>query len=104
MVTTSYKVRKMRVYFPANEFEGCRLWGSTSFRAHYPQVTEMLEELYDRNAENCELFVNISEVDKYSVTCTVCCHFSDTGCGSPAAKVPDLLKLLESARLHDGLH
>ncbi|MBE0416014.1 MAG: hypothetical protein IBX36_05710 [Dehalococcoidia bacterium] len=76
---------------------------SKSFRSHRVGLDEFLEEWYDRSAENCELFVNISEVDKYCVTCTVCRHFKSGGCGFPDVKGPSILKLLKTSYNHDGL-
>jgi len=76
--------------------------GSRRLRLHFPEITELLEDWYDRTAENCDQFVNVSEVDKYSVTCTVCRHFDAGGCISPEA-APDIIALLHSARQHDSL-
>lgn len=92
----------MRIYLPLRSSQGFGFLGSRSFRAHYPQVAEFLEEWYDRSAENCDLFVNISEVDKYSVTCTVCHHFESGGCGSTDLKGPSITKLLQIAYKHDS--
>lgn len=75
---------------------------SKSFRAHRVGLEEFLEEWYDRSAENCNLFENISEVDKYSVTCTVCSHFEEECC-SPGSKGPSILSLLKASYRHDGL-
>ncbi len=77
-------------------------FGSRRLRLHFPEVTELLEDWYDRAAENCDRFVNISEVDKYSVTCTVCRHFDAGGCISSEA-APDIIALLHRARQHDSL-
>lgn len=95
---------RIRIFSPLRDFGGFGFFNSRSLRGHYPQIAEMLEELYDRSAESCALFVNISEVDKYSVTCTVCRHFDSTGCGSSDLKVPSIIKLLENAKRHDNLH
>ena len=65
-------------------------------------LEELLEEWYDRSAENCNLFENISEVDKYSVTCTECRHFEEECC-SPSSKGPSILSLLKASYRHDGL-
>ena len=75
---------------------------SRSFRAHRVGLEEFLEEWYDQSAENCNLFENISEVDKYSITCTVCSHF-DEECCSPGSKGPSILSLLKASYSHDGL-
>lgn len=93
----------MRVYLPLSDSAGFGFFSSRSFRAHYPQIAEVLEEWYDRSAENCDLFVNISEVDKYSVTCTVCRHFDSGGCVSTDLKGPSIIKLLQNAYKHDSL-
>jgi len=66
-------------------------------------VVEFLEEWYDRSAENCDIFVNISEVDKYSITCTVCRYFDSSGCVSPDLKGPSILDMLKASYQHDGL-
>jgi hypothetical protein len=68
-----------------------------SFRAHRVGVEEFLEEWYDRSAESCNLFDNIS------VTCTVCRHF-EKECCSPDAKGPTILSLLKASYMHDSLH
>lgn len=94
----------MRVYLPTRVFGGFGFFNSGSFRDHYPQIAEILEDLYDRSAEVCDIFVNISEVDNYSVTCTVCRHFDSTGCASSDFKVPSIIRLLENAKKHDSLH
>jgi hypothetical protein len=65
-------------------------------------LEEFLEEWYDRSAESCNLFENISEVNKYSVTCTVCRHFEEKCC-SPDAKGPSILSLLKASYRHDGM-
>lgn len=75
---------------------------SKSFRAHRVGLEEFLEEWYDRSAENCNLFENISEVDKYSVTCTVCRHFEEELC-SPSSWGPSILSLLKASYKHDGM-
>ena len=94
----------MRVYLPLSDSAGFGFFNSRSSRAHYPQIAEVLEEWYDRSAENCDLFVNISEVNKYSLTCTVCHHFDTSGCGSTDLKGPSILKLLDAAKVHDSWH
>jgi len=86
---------------PPGGFNGLE-W-SRSFRAHIPGVEEFLEEWYDRSAENCDIFINISEVDKYSVTCTVCRYFESGGCSSPDLKGPSILDMLKASYQHDGL-
>jgi hypothetical protein len=94
----------MRIYLPISNSAGSDPFSSRSFRAHFPQTVEVLEEWYDRSAENCDLFVNISEVNKYSVTCTVCRHFDSSGCDSTDLKGPSILKLLRNTYKHDSLH
>ena len=47
------------------------------------------------------MFVNISEVNKYCVTCTVCRHFD--ACGATDLKGPNMLALLKIAYKHDSL-
>lgn len=93
----------MRIYLPLSNSAGFDFFNSRSFRAHFPQTAEVLEEWYDRSAENCDLFINISEVDKYSVTCTVCRYF-DIGCDSTDLKGPSILKLLQNTYKHDSFH
>ncbi len=73
-----------------------------SFRAHRVGMEEFLEEWYDRSAENCNIFENISEVDRYCVTCTVCRHF-EKECCSLDFKGPVILNLLKASYHHDGL-
>ena len=92
----------MRVYFPLSDSTGLGFFGSRSLRAHFPQAAEFLEDWYDRSAENCDVFVNISEVDKYSVTCTVCRNFESGGCDSTDLRGPTIAKLLEIAYKHDA--
>ena len=95
----------MRIYRPLSNSAGFGFFSSRGSRAHYPEIAEVLEEWYDRSAENCDLFVNISEVNKYSMTCTVCCHFDSKGCGSTDdLKGPGIIKLLQNAYKHDSLH
>ena len=94
----------MRIYLPLSNSAGFGFFSSRSFRAHFPQTAEVLEEWYDRSADNCDLFINISEVNKYSVTCTVCRHFDSSGCNSTDLKGPSILKLLQTACKHDSLH
>jgi hypothetical protein len=65
-------------------------------------VEEFLEEWYDRSAETCNLFENISKVDRYCVTCTVCSHF-EKECCSPDSKGPTILSLLKASYVHDSL-
>ena len=92
-------------YLPSKNLPGGfnGLHQSRSFRAHIPGVQEFLEEWYDRSAENCDLFLNISEVDKYSVTCTVCRYFDSGGCASPDVKGPSIIELLKVSYQHDSL-
>ena len=94
----------MRIYLQLSRSAGFGFFSSRGFRAHYPQIAEMLEELYDRSAENCDLFINISEVNKYSVTCTVCRNFDSAGCGPADLKGPNIINLLQNACKHDSLH
>jgi len=63
-------------------------------------LEEFLEDWYDRSAEECNLFENISEVDRYSITCTVCCHFKEKCC-STDSRGPSILKLLKACYHHD---
>jgi hypothetical protein len=81
-------------------FNGLRQ--SKSFRAHRMGLEEFLEEWYDRSAESCDLFENISEVDKYSVTCTVCSRFEEERC-SPGSEGPSILSLLKASYKHDSV-
>lgn len=94
----------MRIYLPISDSACSDFFTSRSFRSHFPQTAEVLEEWYDRSAENCDLFVNISEINKYSVTCTVCRHFDSSGCASKDLKGPSILKLLQNAYKHDSFH
>jgi len=94
----------MRIYLSLSDSAGYGFFISKSFRSHFPQTAEVLEEWYDRSAENCDLFVNISEVNKYSVTCTVCRYFDSESCGSTDLKGPSIIKLLQNACKHDSLH
>ncbi|OGN95015.1 MAG: hypothetical protein A2Z75_02475 [Chloroflexi bacterium RBG_13_50_10] len=91
----------MHIYLPQSDHAGFGFFSSRNFRAHYPQIAEILEEWYDRSADNCDLFINISEIDKYSVTCTVCRYF-DVGCDSTDLKGPSIVKLLDAAKQHDS--
>ena len=94
----------MRICLPISDSDSSAFLISRSFRGHFPQTSEVLEEWYDRSAENCDLFVNISEVNKYSVTCTVCGHFDSSGCDSTDLKGPSILKLLQNTYKHDSFH
>ena len=94
----------MRIYLPPSNSTGYSFFISRSFRSHFPQTAEVLEEWYDRSAENCELFVNISELNKYSVACTVCRHFDSSGCDSTDLKGPGIIKLLQNSYKHDSFH
>ena len=85
-----------------------RAWGgfnglgwSKSFRAHDIGLDEFSEDWYDRSAEECELFVNISQVDKYVFSCTVCRYF-ETGCEAEGLKGPKIVSLLKTAYKHDS--
>ena len=94
----------MHIYYPPAEVTDFVFFSSRSFRAHFPQMSEILEEWFDRSAENCDLFVNISEANKYSVTCTVCNRFEGGDCASTDIKGPSIIKLLDAARIHDSWH
>ena len=94
--------QSVRISFPLTDVTAFGFLGSRSLRTHFPQLAEFLEDWYDRSAERCDLFVNISEIDKYSVTCTVCRHFESQGCGSDDLKGPSIIKLLEIAYKHDS--
>jgi hypothetical protein len=63
-------------------------------------LPDLLDDYWERAAENCALFVNISEVDKYCITCTICRHFESDGCMNLEA--PSLLNLLKSSYEHDS--
>jgi len=76
--------------------EWCR-----TIRAHRVGLEEFLEEWYERSAETCDIFDNISEVDKYCLTCTVCRHFEHPCC-SPD-KGPSMVALLKASFEHDGV-
>ena len=98
-------VFSLRPYLPSKDWGGFNGLGwSRSFRPHRPQLEEFLEDWYDRSAETCDLFQNISEVDKYSLTCTVCRRFDEGGCGSPDLKGPSIIRLLKVAYQHDSSH
>ena len=89
----------MRIYHLPLEAADLSFLLSRGFREHFPQTSEILEEWFDRSAENCDQFINISEIDKYIVTCTVCGSFK-AGCTSPEG--PSIIRLLESAIAHDN--
>lgn len=89
-------------FCPAVLSGGCLPW-CRKLRPHSPELSDLLEDLYDRVAESCDRFVNISEVDKYSITCTVCRNFDAGGCISPGAAAVDIIALLQGARRHDSL-
>ncbi len=72
-----------------------------SMRAHRVGLEEFLEEWYERSAETCDIFDNISEVDKYSLTCTVCRYF-EKECCYVEGKGPSMVKLLKATYQHDG--
>ena len=76
---------------------------SRGFRAHQGLVSEeeYLEEMYDRTAEVCSLFDNISEVDKYVTSCVVCASFET--CGSHEGEGHSIIDMLKIAYKHDGL-
>ena len=94
----------MRIYHPPKAATDFVFLSSRTFRAHYPQIAEILEDWFDRSAENCDLFVNISEVNKYSVTCTVCNRFEAGDCASTDLRGPSIIKLLDAAKVHDSWH
>ncbi|MGB2798715.1 MAG: hypothetical protein WBC82_02555 [Dehalococcoidia bacterium] len=75
---------------------------SRSLRAHRVGLEEFLEEWYERSAETCDVFDNISEVDKYCVVCTVCRHF-EKECCSPDQKGPSILSLIKATYKHDSI-
>lgn len=75
---------------------------SRSLRAHRFGLEEFLEEWYERSAETCDIFENISEVDKYSLTCTVCRQF-EKECCSPDFKGPSIISLLKATYKHDEM-
>ena len=89
-----------RAGYAAGGFNGLEC--SRSLRAHRVEFEEFLEEWYERSAETCNLFDNISEVDKYCVTCTVCRQFENECC-SPDLKGPVILSMLKATYRHDGL-
>jgi len=91
----------LRIYFPLAENLNFVFFISRNFRQHFPQTSEILEYWFERSAEKCDRFVNIIDIDKFSVTCTVCSSF-EVGCSSPEG--PSIIKLLETARVHDGGH
>ena len=69
---------------------------------HYIMVEDFLEEWYDRSAEDCDLFENISQVNKYTRSCTECRYF-ESGCGVEDRKGPNIIRLLQTVYRHDGL-
>lgn len=71
-----------------------------SLRAHRVGLEEFLEEWYEQSAETCDVFDNISEVDKYSLTCTVCRYFEHECC-YVEGKGPSIVKLLKATYQHD---
>jgi hypothetical protein len=75
--------------------ERCR-----ALRAHRVGLEEFLEEWFERSAETCDIFDNISEVDKYSLTCTVCRHFEHPCCAPD--KGPSMVALLKASFEHDA--
>ena len=81
-------------------FNGLEL--SASFRGHRAGIEEFLEEWYDRSAESCDLFENVSEVDKYSITCTVCGRFRAECCFLDS-RGPSIVSLLKACHSHDSL-
>lgn len=82
------------------------IWGCIGFewtsrlRAHRVGLEEFLEEWYERSAETCDIFDNISEVDKYSLTCIVCRYF-EKECCYVEGKGPSIVKLLKATYQHD---
>jgi len=93
----------LRIYNPPPGSTDFVFYISRNFRAHFPEIAEVLEEWFDRSAENCDLFVNASEINKYSVSCTVCQRFDTGDCASTDLKGPSIIKLLNIAKVHDGL-
>jgi hypothetical protein len=93
----------LRIYYPPAGSTDIFFYSSRNFRAHFPEISEVLEELFDRLAENCDLFVNVNEINKYSVTCTLCQRFDTGDCTSTDLKGPSIIKLLDVARVHDSL-
>ena len=65
-------------------------------------LSDLLDDYWERSAEACDRFENVSEVDKYSVACTVCSYFEEECC-SPNFVGPSLVKLLKASYKHDGL-
>lgn len=74
-------------------------------RGHRVGLEEFLEEWYERSAETCDRFENISEVDKYAVTCVICSHFEMVTCSSEenGARGPLIVALLKAACEHDHI-
>jgi len=91
----------LRVYYPCHELYQRRMFGSRCIRAHFPTIPEFLEDWYERSAEKCDLFLNISELDKYNITCTVCRNFESGNCGTSEPKGPSITKLLQLTYQHD---
>ena len=91
----------MRVYYMEAEALDFIFFISRNHRQHFPQMSEILEEWFDRSAENCDRFVNASDINKFSVTCTVCSSF-ESGCTS--ADGPSIIRLLDASRAHDFGH
>ncbi len=77
-------------------------WHFRKLRPHNIIIQEFLEEWYDRCAEQCHLFDNITELNKYVVSCTECRHFTG-GCQAGETKGPHLLDMLKHAHEYDGL-
>ena len=75
---------------------------SKSFRAHDIGLQEFIEEYYDRSAEECEFFVNISQINKYVFSCTECRYFA-AGCEAEGLKGPKIVSLLKAAYKHDSM-
>ena len=94
----------MRPYLPSKDLPGGfnGLEWSKSFRAHGPILADLLDDYWERTAETCNRFENISKVDKYSIICTVCLHFEEKCC-SPDFVGPSMVKLLKASYKHDGL-
>jgi len=94
----------MRSYLPSKDLLGGfnGLQWSKSFRAHWPMLSDLLDDYWERSAEACDRFENVSEVDKYSVACTVCSYFEEECC-SPNFVGPSVVKLLKASYKHDGL-
>lgn len=93
---------RFRVYYTFPEPDDFSFFGSRSPRFHFPTIPEFLEDWYERSADECDLFLNISELDKYSITCTVCSNFESGNCGTTDPRGPSITKLLQLTYKHDS--